>query len=512
MCVLSFSRMTGRMLYRITCLFYLSQIRRANHDTETDHRRTMLQNNTPTFGATHFGRAPLRDQRRTNRLVQIADRCMEHPDGSLPNKLQDPAMYDAMDRLMRTPAVTHQSVLQTHREVTLEKMQQSRETLLVIHDGTELDFTSKESLKDQLGFVGGGTGHGYLCHNSLVVTAKTKEVLGLANQILHHRENAPEGETKAEKRVRENRESLLWLRASQTIGNAPLECLCVDVCDRDADTFEFLDYEHQANKFYLIRAQYNRAILTSHDDQGASSRLFDYLRCQEAVAGKVVYVQAQNDQKARYAKCLVSFAAVQIKAPNPASGIHGTKPLKVWAVRIWEIDAPADVKEPLKWILLTKVPVETAEDALERIEWYETRWMTEEYHKAQKTGCGIEKSQFKKAAHLEPMIALLSVVAVQLLQLRFASRDEARSQSSATEYVSSDHVSTLSIYRYQESRPLTVHEFYWALARLGGHSGRRTRPPGWQVLWRGWAKLQHMVDYERARRIAQGVGRAPPEM
>ena len=54
--------------------------------------------------------------------------------------------------------------------------------------------------------------------------------------------------------------------------------------------------------------------------------------------------------------------------------------------------------------------------------WYECRWVIEEYHKAQKTGCAIEGLQFSSAAALTPMIALLSVVAVTLLNLREASR------------------------------------------------------------------------------------------
>ena len=37
------------------------------------------------------------------------------------------------------------------------------------------------------------------------------------------------------------------------------------------------------------------------------------------------------------------------------------------------------------------------EDAWERTDWYECRWIIEEYHKAQKTGCSIEELQFTSA-------------------------------------------------------------------------------------------------------------------
>jgi len=40
---------------------------------------------------------------------------------------------------------------------------------------------------------------------------------------------------------------------------------------------------------------------------------------------------------------------------------------------------------------------------------------------------------------------------------------------------------------------LTVHEFFLALARLGGHQNRKSdHRPGWLVLWRGWTKLNAM--------------------
>ena len=38
-----------------------------------------------------------------------------------------------------------------------------------------------------------------------------------------------------------------------------------------------------------------------------------------------------------------------------------------------------------------------------------------------------------------------------------------------------------------------------ALARLGGYLPRNKKgQPGWQVLWRGWMRLQDMVEYALA--------------
>ena len=57
-------------------------------------------------------------------------------------------------------------------------------------------------------------------------------------------------------------------------------------------------------------------------------------------------------------------------------------------------------------------------------------------------------------------------------------------------------MAVLTGWRYKRMRlDVTVHEFFQALARLGGHQNRKCdRSPGWIVLWRGWMALQHMLD------------------
>jgi hypothetical protein len=130
-------------------------------------------------------------------------------------------------------------------------------------------------------------------------------------------------------------------------------------------------------------------------------------------------------------------------------------------------------------------------------------WYSEEYRKAQKTGCRIEDMQFTTTDRLEPAIAFLSVVAVTLLKLREAARRADADTRRADTVVSSDYVEVLSLKRYGSIRTgLTVREFSLAVARLGGHQNRKCDGhPGWLVLWRGWMKLQSMLDgYLVARR------------
>ena len=99
-----------------------------------------------SFGEMNFANAQLADRRRTKRLVAVADAIARHPGGSLPQKLRSPAQLEALYHLMKSPAVTHESVLAPHRERTLARMAEHDGPLLVIHDTTELDFSTHRSL------------------------------------------------------------------------------------------------------------------------------------------------------------------------------------------------------------------------------------------------------------------------------------------------------------------------------------------------------------------------------
>ena len=451
---------------------------------------------TPSFGELHFGQAELGDVRRTRRLVGLANQAHRHPGGTLPDKLKDPNGLKAMYRLMNNDAVTHAAVLRPHCLHTLEQMRAHEGAVLILHDGTELDYTGLTSLADELGQIGNGSGRGYQCHNSLAVAAGTREVLGLTSQILFCRPHVPKGESKDQSRRRSNRESRLWTQASQAIPVAPAGRLWVDIADRGADTLEFLDFEEASGKKYVVRSQHNRRVLVGHTGETERVKLHDWMRSLPSAGKRTVEVPARAGQRARTATVGVAWAAVRILSPVQPRGEHRREPLAVWGVRVWELDPPADVSEPLEWILLTNVAVETLEDASERIDWYADRWIIEEYHKAMKTGCSIEEMQFTTQARLQPAIAFISVLATMLLELRDASRRSDARERPARELFADVYIIVLSHWRYKgRRRDLTVHEFFYALARLGGHQNRKhDHPPGWLILWRGWMQLQAMVD------------------
>ncbi len=462
-----------------------------------------------SFGQQNFGDVELGDARRTRRLVRLADGMCRHPGGTLPDKFSKPAELRALYRFMNCEEVTHEALLRPHAEYTRQRLAASAGVVVVLHDATELDYTSKTSLEGQLGQIGQGTHRGYICHNSLAVRlipneAKDDvipETLGLLSQILHHRPKVPK-ETNKQTRERVSRESRLWVRGVQACGPAPAGVLCVDISDALSDTFEYMAHEMTHQRHFVLRARENRKL---DEPVGQAHYLFDAMRTLPSVGQRSITVQSSPGRRARKTKVHVAFMPVHLALPRKKSGAYANKTLPLWSVRVWEPNTPAD-EEPLEWILLTNCPVTNLKEAFERIDWYGLRWIIEEYHKGMKTGCGIETLQFEKIERLEPCIALISAVATTLLRLRDAARAPDADTRPATDVVDSIYVEALaSCYPGRLKGKTTVLTFYMHVARLGGHQNRKSDGfPGWITLWRGWTKLESIVTGFTARAINCG--------
>ena len=353
----------------------------------------MLETLSLSFGQIHFAGADLGDERLSRRLPQLVDAIVAHPAGSLPDKLPKGGDCEAFYRLCDAKRVTHEALLAVHRARTLQILQETRKFLLVVHDGTEFDFTRHRSLTE-LGQIGNGGGRGFVAHNSLVVDPQEGGVLGLAGQILHTRHQVPPNESMTDKRARESRESRLWLQGTEGL---PSSRYVVDVCDRLADTFEFLEHESQSGRTFVIRSARDRKMLIGHANPATTSSPLQDLhryartlpalatseataRVDECVLEERRKAQQQGSTKPidgyRQASLKISAGPVMLMAPRNRRGEHGKGPLSVWIVRVWEPDPPPGC-EALEWFLLTNHRVKTAADARRVKSWYEWRWVVE---------------------------------------------------------------------------------------------------------------------------------------
>ena len=122
----------------------------------------------------------------------------------------------------------------------------------------------------------------------------------------------------------------------------------------------------------------------------------------------------------------------------------------------------------------------------------------EEYHKVQKSGLKIESPQLQSVDRLAPLVALLSVVAVGLMNLRLSVRDPQSAEMPAITVVPRLWVRVLSVMRCGVEQSWSVSAFMIELAGLGGYrKNPKKEHPGWIVLWRGWTILHQLIRYEQ---------------
>lgn len=309
-----------------------------------------------SFGQTHFGACDLGDRRRVKRAVITADALMRHPEGTLPRKLIRKELMGFYD-LANHPQVNHDNLLQVHRQHTQAAMRACPGTVLVIHDTTEADYSGL-AIPD-LGPIGNGGRRGLLLHNVLAVDYDRREVLGLVEQVVHRRRQAPRRESRETRRRHPQRESRLWICGVEAVGPPPAGATWVNLMDRGGDSFESLERQAQLSQFYVVRAKFDRRIEVQDTlDRWRRSKLYFQARKLPTLGHRKVNVSAQPGQPARQARVRVAAGAVRLVAPTQPCGEHSASPLEVWVVHVKEVDAPPGV-EALEWFLLTNVPTTT---------------------------------------------------------------------------------------------------------------------------------------------------------
>lgn len=446
------------------------------------------------FGPVRLGLASRRD-----RLVRSASRLALRPEGPLPSKF-DWNELRGFYALMHRPESTPDALLAGHYDLTRRQMD-TEGAILVVHDTTELDFTTHRALRGA-GPIGKGTGSGFLQHNSLAVRAGDGLLLGLAYQQAVVRRPVPPDETRTQRKRRE-RESALWGQGFRGVGPAPEGRLWVDVCDRGADAFEALHASRALGHHALIRACQDRLVLVERDGRREQDRLMAVARGLPPAIGDVVAVAGKGGRPARRAKVYLAAAEVEVRPPRqlPKRGTY--RPIRVWVVRVWEPE-PTEGAEALEWVLLSTLETATPQEMLTRRDWYAMRWPTaEDFHQAEKTGCGEEDLRFRDAHAMRAALAVLSAVAVRVAQLRQVARAEP--EEAAGRVATPLEIEVVQRALGEAVGAWTVWQFVRGLARLGGFLGRKGDGlPGWKVMWRGYRRLEAMLE---GVRVAEGMRR-----
>jgi hypothetical protein len=438
-----------------------------------------------------FAGAELGDPRRNARLMVIAERMAQKPDASFPQAMADEAELEAAYRFFSNVKVEATQIIRPHVRETVERLA-AEPLVLVAHDSTTVSFNSE----DREGLTLRGNKQQFLVHCSLALRADgSRRALGLLAMSQHlpvHDANGQFQERWAD-HVRE-------VHGLGVPGNS-----VVHLMDREADDYEILDLFRRLGTRFVLRVQYNRRLVTgllrdslAHVGLRAEREVELSRRTAKGFGPK--QSKTHPPRASRLARLAITARAVTIpRSGNANRACAETLSLNV--VRVWE-PTPPEGEAPVEWLLYTSEPIETPEQILQIVDWYRARWTIEEFNKALKTGCALEKRQLGDLHALSNALALLAPIAWRLLLLK--SEPRVRPDDPASSVIDDDELQVLQ--SLAKRRPLpsnpTVSDAMRVIAGLGGHL-QHNGPPGWITLARGYEKLRNLTAGWRLRRSVE---------
>ena len=258
-------------------------------------------------------------------------------------------------------------LVQSHIEATSSRLN-AVPIVVAVQDTTEANWTNLR-VTEGLGPLGHPACHGLLVHTTLAITPE-RVPLGLLAQQVWARDPDDSGKRARRKPLPiSQKESQKWLHSLDAVDTArdccPTTCM-VSVGDREADVYDVLAAPRPVGVDLLIRAAWNRGV---HAPQ---RYVWDTVVAQPVAAPLLLHVPRRGPQPAREATLALRFCPVTLRPPQHRKA-EGLPAVTRWAVQVCEVAPPAEA-EPMEWLLLTTVAVETVDDAIERVQWYACRW------------------------------------------------------------------------------------------------------------------------------------------
>ena len=429
------------------------------------------------------------DERLGKRLQKIVTALARNPTESLPTALRTTAALEATYRFMSNPRVTPHRILEPHFGATCQRVTEAGRAL-VIHDTTEFSFGGKS--RASVGRTNSSE-PGYFAHLALCVAATDRRPLGVLGLDISTRNGRvlPRKIRRSHRyRVRPDRASLRWKRlVAETHARVGDDVQLIHVMDREGDQFDLFAQILDAKGHFVIRAMHDRPLLS---DGKQFHTLWEAAEAAQVVLVREVRLsprtprhglQSNPAREGRRAELAISAGPVAVKGPKMRDAVEAS--LDVNIVRVIETHPPAG-EDPVEWVLITSLPVQTEAEIAFVVDGYRARWLVEELFKAVKTGCSYEKLQLESLESLTNALALVLPIAWQMLLLRHMAHTP--DNTPASRLLTDIQV---AILRTEcpglPSRP-TAREAFLAIAGLGGHI-KNNGEPGWLVIYRGFRDL-----------------------
>jgi len=464
-----------------------------------------FQNDSTCWAEHELGQAQLIDKRLNKRLVKIAADFMLQPHASIPQASGSAAQAQATYNFFKNQFIAVEQILEPHRQRTSQRCTETN-TILMVNDTSYLDFTSQPEKKG-LGTLATEKSQGMLVHPTLAVTSEGVP-LGIADLQVwtRARDDFGQSEQRYERLITE-KESIKWLNSYRAAAKFQAQhptTRFVSVGDREADVFELFELTQSDDipmtddgerPELLIRASQDRRVIDNNDDDAAMSRIWATMEQQDVAGTYTIEIPRKKKQPTRTAELEIRYAELTVMPPKNRS-TKKQQPITLWAVWAHEKNPPKDV-DPVSWLLLTTIPVNNLDDAIEKINWYKLRWLIEILFKILKSGCEFEKRQLDTDDRLERCLVIDLIVAWRILYMVKIGREHPNLPCSTL--FEDDEWQALYCYvnkttNLPEHLP-SLQQAIRMVAKLGGFLGRKSDgDPGVTVLWRGLHRLNDITQ------------------
>jgi hypothetical protein len=266
--------------------------------------------------------------------------------------------------------------------------------------------------------------------------------------------------------------------------------------DQESDFYEPIERCLRLGIDFIIRGYRDRKLAQGDE------HLFEALDKVPVQGVSRVQLRGRNGEAACQETVSLRSCRVSLQGPWRPAGKQSD--IEVNVVEACELEPPPGA-QPLHWILLTSLPCQEVRQLKRIVARYAMRLWIEQYHKALKSGTGIEESQLGMGFRIENLLAILAIVAVRLVNTQWLARNRPDEPVEPQSF----GATALKILNAKFEAPKggwTNRSVLIAVAKLGGFLARKhDGMPGWQTIWRGWSTLMWMCEgveilNERAKR------------
>jgi Transposase DNA-binding len=328
-----------------------------------------------------------RDARLGDRFRKLLAQIGSAMGQSIPLVCQDWANTKAAYRFFSNDRVSEADILAGHFQSTRDRVVATDALVLVLHDTTEFTYQRESSEavgitkkinsgRDKKGRLRSHTVCGILMHSSVAVTTDGVPLGPTAAKFWTRKKF--KGTAALKKKINptrvpiEKKESVRWLenlKQSTELLSDPGRC--VHVGDRDSDIYELFCAAQQLGTHFLVRTCVDR--LAGDGGYTVADEM-------DEVSVKGLHRIEVRDSNGNPDEAVLEIRYRKIRVLPPIGKQKRYPALTLTVIHADERGMPKNRKK-IDWKLITDLPVQSRQDAIEKLEWYALRWKIEVFHK-----------------------------------------------------------------------------------------------------------------------------------